>query len=124
VIRLWNEVSADPCNENSGSSLQVRLTAPKRVDSWQMSSDDPFNSSLSIFFADREFKPAPLDNMKADEGGITIVELSKTQVTGYFNGSFRRPKVGRTDVKGGFTVPVCETRSALPDDSFGDNFSL
>jgi hypothetical protein len=120
LIRLWGDKIADPCNEKEGSSQQVRLTAPKRLDSWKI--EDPFESKFSIFFSDREVKPRPLDNLKADEGQITLMEISKTDVTGYFAASFTHPKVGVTEAQGGFTVPICEGETEMTD-SFGDNFS-
>lgn len=123
IIRLWDEAFEDPCNERQGTSLQVRMMAPKRVDHWEISPEDPFNSTFSIFFSDRDFNPHPQDNMKADEGKITFLAIEKNKVMGYFEGSFKHVKVGRTEIQGGFSVPLCDGYSYIPD-SFGDNFSL
>lgn len=107
VIQLWNEDIADPCDEKRGSTLQIRLTAPKALATWQISPDDPFNSALSVFFADLHFRPQPLDNMKADRGEITFTSIDKRFVSGYVAGSFQNPRVGGTQVAGDFLVPFC-----------------
>jgi hypothetical protein len=117
VLRLWNSRTADPCLEKTGSALQVRLTTPKHVGEWSITPEDPFNSAFSLFFSDRDFKPQPLDNMKADIGNISVFSLDKAQLSGYFSGSFQHPKAGRTLVRGGFSVPIC-----MNFVSDGDNF--
>lgn len=116
LVRLWNEKLNDPCEQEVGTALQVRLVAPKRIDSWSI--QDPFEAKFSIFFSDREFKPRPLDNLKADAGKITLISITKLEVSGVFNGSYTHRKVGPTEVHGAFTVPVCTGSNA----SFGDNF--
>lgn len=117
VVQLWSESFADPCKEKTGSILQARLTAPFSVASWNIASEDPFNSNLSIFFTDLDFKPQPRDNMRADRGEISFGMINPSEVTGYFAGSFRNPKVGGTSVAGDFAVPLCPSGA-----SFGDNF--
>jgi hypothetical protein len=116
LVRLWNEKLNDPCEQDVGTALQVRLVAPKRVDSWMI--QDPFEAKFSIFFSDSEFKPRPLDNLKADAGQITLLNITKSEVSGLVSGSYAHRKVGPTAVKGAFSVPVCVGSNA----SFRDNF--
>ncbi len=97
-----------PCKEKKGSTLQVRLTAPKGLATWNISPDDPFNSLLSIFFSDLNLRPQPRDNMKADQGEITFTSIDKHFVGGYIAGYFQNPKVGSTRVVGDFLVPLCQ----------------
>lgn len=118
VIQLFGDKFEDPCKEKTGSILQVRLTAPQKSASWTIAPEDPFNSNLSIFFTDQDFKPQPRDNMRADVGEISFSTINKFEVNGYFNGSFQNPRVGGTHVAGDFAVPFCQEGA-----SFGDNFS-
>ena len=122
IVQLWSDAFADPCNERVGSVLQVRITAPMELNSWQVAMDDPFNANLSIFFADLDFNPHPRDNMRADEGQITLANFDDAKVNGYFKGSFQNPKVGGTQVQGAFSVPLCQGK--ISDGSFRDNFSF
>src|SRR5437868_15499560 len=107
----------DPCKEKKGSALQIRMNAPNQMATWNVAVDDPFNSAISIFFADLNFKIQPRDNMKADQGEVTFTSIDKRFVGGYIAGSFQNPKVGGTHVAGDFVVPFCDLSA-----SGGDNF--
>ncbi len=107
IVQLWNDPVSKPCQERTGSILQIRLTAPNEVGGWTITPEDPFNANLSIFFADLDFELQPRDNMRADHGEITFLSIDKDQVSGVVNGFFQHPRVGGTRVKGDFTVPVC-----------------
>jgi len=117
VVQLWNEASANPCKEKTGSILQARLTAPLETTTWNISPEDPFNSNISIFFADLNFRPQPKDNMRADRGEITFGAINPQEITGYVAATFSNPKMGGTSIAGDFAVPFCQN-SVL----FGDNF--
>ncbi|MGZ3742771.1 MAG: hypothetical protein ACXWRA_02835, partial [Pseudobdellovibrionaceae bacterium] len=110
IVQLWNEEIADPCKEKKGSSLQVHLTAPKELATWKISPGTPFNSNLSIFFTDFDFKPKLRDNMVADQGEITFTAIEKDSVSGYVMGVFQSPKARAKDsrVVGDFVVPFCQ----------------
>lgn len=107
VVQLWNMPIAKPCEEKTGSTLQMRVTAPNAVSSWTVTPDDPFNSNLSIFFADLDLHLQPRDNMRADHGEVTFLSIDKDSVSGVVSGSFQNPRVGGTRVNGDFTVPIC-----------------
>lgn len=107
IVQLWNDPISKPCQEKTGSILQMRLTAPNQVGTWTITPDDPFNANLSIFFADLDFELQPRDNMRADHGEITFLSFDKDQVSGVVTGSFQNPRVGGTRVTGDFTVPFC-----------------
>lgn len=107
VVQLWSEDVAEPCKENRGSTLQMRLTAPGQLGTWAITPEDPFNSNLSIFFADLDFVLQPRDNMRADRGEISFFGIDKLQVSGTVSGSFQNPRVGGTRAAGDFIVPFC-----------------
>lgn len=107
IVQLWNEEVPEPCKENRGSTLQMHLTAPNQLGSWVITPEDPFNANLSIFFADLDFELQPRDNMRADQGEISLFTIDKLQVRGAVAGSFQNPRVGGTRVAGDFIVPFC-----------------
>lgn len=110
VVQLWNEDIADPCKEKKGSDLQVRLSAPSELLTWNISPETSFNPVLSIFFTDHDFKPKSRDNMKADVGEITFTAIDANSVSGYVMGVFQHPKVRvkNSHVAGDFVVPICQ----------------
>jgi hypothetical protein len=107
IVQLWSDPISLPCQEKTGSILQMRLTAPNEVGSWTITPEDPFNGNLSIFFADLDFHLQPRDNMRADRGEVTLLSIDKDSVSGVVKGSFQNPRVGGTRVSGDFTVPFC-----------------
>lgn len=114
VVQLWQEDIADPCREGRGSSLQLRATAPKALQSWRVTPEDPF-SNLSIFFTDLDFVLQPRDNMRADHGEVRFLDINKELVKGYIAGAYQNPLVGLTNIIGDFEVPLCEEDPATSD---------
>lgn len=107
VVQLWNTPISKPCEEKTGSTLQMRITAPNDMSTWTITPEDPFNANLSIFFADLDMHLQPRDNMRADRGEVTLLSIDKDVVSGVVNGTFQNPRIGGTRVNGDFSVPFC-----------------
>ncbi len=118
IIRLWSERPGDPCNERQGSPLQVRISTPNQRNHWTITPQDPFNATHAVFFSDRDFRPSPLDNLKSDEGEIVLDEITKVAVSGRFRSSFKHARVGKTEVQGAFSVPLCGSQRRFEYDKF------
>lgn len=116
IVQLWQDDIVEPCKEARGSTLQVRATAPKGLQTWLVTPDDPF-SNLSIFFSDLDFVLQPRDNMRADRGEVSFLSIDKDQVRGYISGSYHHPIIGPTRIAGDFAVPLCQ-ESGISADNF------